>query len=139
MERYKPTIAKNEPSRQQLLEQLRDTADGVLTDLHKIPDESHRYLCAHPDIQSLVPPEFFFALYWRRSEASEQQKGTAIALAKEACKLCPVSNECVIEGCREIYSADGTSQDILGIWGGTTPSERTAIKGAMRRRTQFAS
>jgi WhiB family redox-sensing transcriptional regulator len=62
-------------------------------------------LCAQTD------PESFFPA-----------KGSNAAAAKSTCKACPVRAECL-----EAAMADPT---LDGVWGGTTPMERRALRMA---------
>ena len=71
----------------------------------KIPEWVDDALCAQTD------PELFFP-----------NKGIAPTAAKATCRACPVRAEC-LQAALAVPSLDG-------VWGGTTPMERRAVRVA---------
>lgn len=77
--------------------------------------------------QDGIDPEWFWAADNSRIPHSNYDR---IARAKEVCARCPVQGLCLEAGVR--------NNEQFGIWGGTTPAERRAIKRRRRFRPDLS-
>ena len=92
-----------------LLDELDDTTTGAgLAGLLLEPIGWHKYArCAEPD----VDPEIFYV-----------ERGQSTKEARAVCAGCPVRAECLA------FAMDDADARAWGIWGGSSPRERRAMR-----------